>query len=199
MNPTIHSNPGLRRSLPVCLLFAACALAALVSMAGCSSMPPPATVDRVDLDRYMGDWYVHSGLLTPLETDIYNAVESYELDKQGRVQTTYRFRKGGFDGPVKTYHPTGFIHDEDTNAEWRMQFIWPFRLPYYVVYLDEGYQVTAVGTRNRKYIWFMSRTPDPEASLLEDAYKTARNLGYDLSDKVTVPHRWPEPDGDSSP
>jgi len=163
-------------------------------MTSCTTMPPPDTVDYVDLDRFMGDWYVHSGLLTSLEKDIYNAVESYKLDAKGRVRTTYRFRKNGFDGPLKTYHPTGFIHNEETQAEWRMQFIWPFRLPYYIVHLDSDYQVTAVGSRNRKYIWFMSRTPEPADELMKDAYKTARAKGYDLSGIVTVPHQWPEPD-----
>lgn len=192
MNATPCSASGSRCSIPAQWLVTAFAFVIVLSMSACSTLPPPETVDRVDLDRYMGDWYVHSGLLTGLEKDIYNAVETYELDEKGRVQTTYRLRKGGFDGPVKTYHPTGFIHDETTYAEWRMQFIWPFRLPYYVVYLDEEYQMTAVGTRNRKYIWFMSRSPDPESSLLEDAYETAREKGYDLTDMVTVPHRWPE-------
>lgn len=161
---------------------------------GCTTLPPPETVDHVELDRYMGDWYVHSGLFTSLEKDIYNAVESYKLDAKGRVQTTYRFRKNGFNGPLKTYHPTGFIHNRDTHAEWRMQFIWPFRLPYYIVHLDPDYQVTAVGSGDREYIWFMSRTPEPAPELMQDAYETARARGYDLSGIVTVPHQWPEPD-----
>lgn len=159
---------------------------------GCSTMKPPATVDQVDLERFMGAWYVHSGLLTGLEKDIYNAVESYELDEKGRIQTTYSFRKGGFDGKQKTYHPVGFVHDEESNAEWRMQFIWPIRLPYYIIHLDEDYQVTAIGTKNRKYLWVMSRDPQPEQGLIDSVYETAIDQGFVLDDIQIVPHQWPE-------
>ena len=74
----------------------------------------------------MGDWYVVAGQLTWLEKEAYNGVETYELKEGGKIATTYTFRKGGFDGPVKTYHPSGYVFNRESNAEWRMQFVWPF-------------------------------------------------------------------------
>lgn len=155
----------------------------------CSTTRPPATVESVDLNRFMGPWFVHSGLLTALEKDIYQAVESYELSPKGHIQTTYRFRKGGFDGPEKVYRPVGFVKNKESNAEWRMQFFWPIRLPYYILYLDPDYQVTAIGTKNRKYLWIMAREVDPPEPLLEAARNRVRELGYDLSSAVLVPNR----------
>ena len=44
-------------------------------------MPTPAP--RVDIPRYMGDWYVIAVIPTRLEKDAFNAVESYRLDDDG--------------------------------------------------------------------------------------------------------------------
>ena len=47
------------------------------------------TVDYVDLKRFMGDWYVIANIPTFIEKGAVNAVESYELDSKGRINTVY--------------------------------------------------------------------------------------------------------------
>ena len=49
-----------------------------VSISGCAgnSLPPVETVEHVDINRFMGDWYVIAAIPTFIETDSYNAVES---------------------------------------------------------------------------------------------------------------------------
>ncbi|MBT8060593.1 MAG: lipocalin family protein, partial [Gammaproteobacteria bacterium] len=127
-------------------------------LAGCqASRPPLETVDYVDLDRFMGDWYVIANIPTFVEKGAYNAVESYRLDDDGSIATTFRFHKDGFDGPVKTYEPRGFVRDTTTNAEWGMQFIWPFKGDYRIIYLDEDYATTIIGRNKRDYVWLMAR------------------------------------------
>ena len=102
---------------------------------GCQTMKPIHTVQAVDLKRFMGDWYVIASIPTFIEKDAYNAIESYRLDQDGTVATTFRFNKGSFDGPLKEYTPRGFIQDKTLNAVWGMQFIWPFKAEYRVIYL----------------------------------------------------------------
>ena len=46
------------------------------------------TVDYVDLERFMGDWYVIANIPTFIEKGAVNAVESYELDSKGRINTS---------------------------------------------------------------------------------------------------------------
>ena len=41
---------------------------------------PLPTVDKVDLPRFMGDWYVIANIPTFMERGAHNAVESYALD-----------------------------------------------------------------------------------------------------------------------
>ena len=161
----------------------------LLIISGCQTVKPIRTVDRVDLNRFMGDWYVIANIPTFIERDAHNAVESYELINNRQVATTFKFNKGSFDGPVKTYTPTGFIRDDPSNAVWGMQFIWPVKADYRVIYLDEGYTQTVIGRNKRDYVWIMARTPSIPASDYDSIIKHIREQGYDISKIRPVPQR----------
>ena len=66
------------------------------TLIGCQSatLPPLKTVANVDLPRFMGDWYVIANIPTFIEKGAHNAVESYRLDKDGTIATTFTFRAG---------------------------------------------------------------------------------------------------------
>ena len=143
--------------------------------------------DQVDIDRFMGDWYVIANIPTFIEKDAHNAVESYRLDKDGTIATTFSFRKGGFDGPLKTYHPRGFVSDRQTNALWGMQFIWPFEAEYRIIFLTDDYSRTVIGRSKRDYVWIMAREPaisDEEYNAILDFL---REQGYDIKKVQKVP------------
>jgi len=162
----------------------------VVALNACSTTPSPLhTVERVDLARFMGDWYVIASIPTFIERDAYNAIESYQLVGDKRVATTFRFNKGSFDGPLKTYKPTGFVRNDPSNAIWGMQFIWPIKADYRVMYLDEGYTQTVIGRNKRDFVWIMARTP----AIPEDEYANIIMLiaeqGYDTAKIRRVPQR----------
>ena len=166
---------------------------ALISLlAGCSaSHPPLSTEPHVDLSRFMGDWYVIASIPTALERGAHNAVESYRLDSDGSIATTFTFRDGAFDGKVKTYHPRGFVEDRASNAVWGMRFIWPIKADYRIVHVSPDYQRTIIGREKRDNVWIMARTPAiSEADLAELRARVARE-GYDLTKLELVPQRWP--------
>ena len=115
------------------------------------------TVSYVDIEQFMGDWYVIANIPTMFEKDAYNPIESYQLDADGTVATTFTFNKGSFDGEQKVMTAKGFIKNKQTNAEWGMQFIWPIKADYRIVYLDDDYQYTVIGRNKRDYLWIMAR------------------------------------------
>lgn len=163
-------------------------LAALV-VAACRTAPAPmATVEHVDLARFMGDWYVIACIPTRIERDAYNAVESYRLHKDGRIATTFTFRDGGFDGPPKQYNPTGFVRSE-SGAVWGMQFVWPIKADYRVIYLDEGYTQTVIGRQKRDHAWIMARTPQIPGQDYNRHVRFLREQGYDVSNLRQVPQQ----------
>ena len=148
------------------------------------------TVDYVDLERYMGDWYVIANIPTFLEKGAHNAVENYALNDDGTIATTFTYRKNGFDGKQKEMTPKGFVQDTETNALWGMQFIWPIKGDFRVVYLDEDYSQTIVGRQKRDFVWIMARTPEIPDADYERLVAFVGSLGYDTSKIQKVPQRW---------
>ena len=155
---------------------------------GCQTVKPIYTVSEVDLDRFMGDWFVIASIPTAIEKKAYNAVESYRLAADGTIETVFTFNKGGYDGPLKTYRPKGFIRDTDSNAVWGMQFIWPFKAEYRIIYLSPDYSVTVIGRSKRDYVWIMARQP----SIPDEQYKQIvaflKDQDYDTEKLRIVPH-----------
>jgi apolipoprotein D and lipocalin family protein len=146
----------------------------------------------VDLSKYAGDWFVIGNIPTFIETDAYNAVESYAEPVDGKIATTFTFNKGGLAGPKKAYTPTGFVTDGTGNAVWGMQFIWPIKAEYRIVYISEDYDLTIIGRTKRDYVWIMARRPDISDADYSRLLQIIEEEGYDLSKVRRVPHS-PEP------
>jgi apolipoprotein D and lipocalin family protein len=164
-------------------------LTALISGCASQNLPPVKPVSHVNLNQFMGDWYVIASIPTVIETEAYNAIESYQLEKDGSINTTFVFRKGGFDGPEKRYNPRGFVVENTGNAVWGMQFIWPFKSEFIIAYLDKDYTSTIIARNARDYVWIMARTPFINDSRYQELTKIVANLGYDISKLRNVPHQ----------
>lgn len=162
-------------------------------MTGCqskSSLGPIRTEESVDLQRFMGDWYVIANIPTFIEKEAYNALETYELKDNGRrVATTFSFNKGGFDGPRKEYNPMGFVREGTGNAVWGMQFIWPIKAEYRIVYVDDAYATTIIGRTKRDYVWVMAREPVISDAAYEKLLGIVKEAGYDMDAVRTVPQQ----------
>ncbi len=164
--------------------------AAALLLAGGLSAAPLAIVPQVDLPRFMGDWYVIASIPTFIEKNAHNAIESYRLDTDGTIATTFTFRAGSFDGELKRYTPRGFVVDRASNAVWGMQFVWPIKADYRIMYLSDDYAQTVVGRTQRDYVWIMARTPAIADADYQRLLKLAGDQGYDVSRIQKVPQRW---------
>ena len=163
----------------------------IISACASQSLPPITPVTNVNLNQFMGDWYVIACIPTVFETEAYNAIESYKLEKDGSINTTFVFRKGGFDGPEKRYNPRGFVVENTGNSVWGMQFLWPFKSEYIIAHLDQDYNDTIIARNARDYVWIMARTPIINDNRYQELTKKVANLGYDLSKLVKVPQQTP--------
>ena len=156
---------------------------------GCSasdsrSLPrPPA----VDVPRFMGEWYVIAHIPSRPEREAFDAVESYALRPDGRIQTTFTYRKGSFDPPQKSMHPIGRVEKEGNGALWGMQFIWPIQAEYIIAWLDEDYRQTIVARSKRDYVWYTARTPHVSESDYQQAVQRIAAMGYDTRKLRRVP------------
>lgn len=167
-----------------------CALGTL--LASCASHPPLPTVSAVDLQRFMGDWYVVAHIPAGAESEAHNAVESYQLEPDGTIATTYVFRDGGFDGKVVVMKPNAVVRDTATHATWGMQFFWPLRFEYLITWLDAAYETTIIARTRRDYAWIMARKPDLAPEVLAQLEAELARQGYDMGRLRRVPQRWPD-------
>lgn len=163
------------------------AIIAVMAAPGCKTQPAIETVAEVDLNRFMGDWYVIASIPTIFEKDVYNGVESYRLAEDGTIYTTFTFNKGALDGPVKTYRPRAFVQDSTSNAVWGMQFVWPFKAEYRIICLDKDYATTVVGRTKRDYVWIMARKPAISEAEYDHILHFIAEQGYDISKVKKAP------------
>jgi len=166
------------------------AAAGLMMLTACSAAPTIPTAGKVELERFMGDWYVIANIPTYPERGAHNAVESYRLDADGSIATTFTFRDGAFDGPEKVLRPRGFVRDRETNAVWGMQFVWPIKAEYVIAHVDENYSETIIARSARDYVWIMAREPELTQGDYERLVGMVAALGYDVSELQRVPQRW---------
>ncbi|MGC6425040.1 MAG: lipocalin family protein [Lentimonas sp.] len=158
---------------------------------GCAvSQAPLPTPGYVDLERFMGRWYVIGYTPILVDKEAHNAIEHYRLDEASKIQTTYQFRDGGFDGELKTFTPVGWVYDQESNAEWRMQFIWPFSADYIVLHVDANYSEAVIAHPNRRYAWIMSRSPEMDTGSYDRLLTKLEAVGYDLSVVKRLPQDW---------
>jgi apolipoprotein D and lipocalin family protein len=158
-------------------------------LTGCRPVTPIQTVPHVDIDRFMGNWFVIANIPTFIEKEAYNAMENYRLDDDGTILTTFTFNKGGFDGPPKKYTPRGFVRDNSSNAVWAMQFVWPFKAEYRIIYLDADYMTTVIGRTKRDYVWIMSRSPAIGDQQYRQILQFLELQGYDIEKVQRVPQK----------
>ena len=163
----------------------------LLGLAGCSAMPPDdfPREESVDLDRFMGTWYVIAHIPPAATNDSWNSVERYEQVEPGVIRTVFTYRDGGFDGEPERMEPTGYVVEGTNNTVWAMQFFWPIRLEYTISHVSPDYQTTIIARSARDLVWIMARTPTIPAATHDRLVERVRELGYDTSQLRRVPQQ----------
>ncbi|WP_290516117.1 lipocalin family protein [Alcanivorax sp.] len=166
-------------------------IVSLIMLNACQTTPtdPIEVASPLDLDRFMGQWYVIANIPTFPEKGAYNAIETYRRAGPNEIATTFTFRKDGPDGELKTMTATGFVSDKNP-AIWKMRFLWPFKADFRVLYVSPDYQTTIVGRQKLDYLWIMARSPQLDASVYQHLLDTAKDRGYSLEKLQKVPQVW---------
>jgi apolipoprotein D and lipocalin family protein len=183
---SIHRRAGLGLALAAALLTAGCFTSQGV---GPNAAAPLETVPYVDLERFAGAWYVIESIGLGAEESAHDEVETYTLREDGRIDIALTFRDGAFDGPEKSVPQLGWIHDPETNSEWRVRPFWPLSLAYLIIDLDEDYGWTVVGHPSKRWVWIMAREPELDEAALAGIRGRLAAVGYDVDRLVRIPQR----------
>ena len=171
-----------RRSLSFALLLG------IALLGGCASQPPLREAKSVDLQRYMGTWYVIAHVPYFAERGDVATADEYHLKPDGTIAVTYHYRKG-FDAPEKTWGGKAWLPDPADAAHWKVQLVWPLRSDYVIVDLSPDYHSVLVGLPSRKLMWIMAR----ERQLPEAEYRrllaVAKSQGFPVDEVRKVPQK----------
>jgi len=146
-------------------------------------------VKNLDIERFMGRWYVLALIPNWVEGKGDNSYDDYELNKDGTVDITYYAFQ---DGKEKNMKQKGFVN-KDEPGRWEVQFYDPyipfFTAPYEVIILDSNYQYMVIGYPNNSFGWVMGRSTKIEDSIYQNILNELESaFGYNKKDFHKVIH-----------
>ncbi len=166
--------------LTVLILTVSICIAGLaVKQAGAGvKLPMLMTVEQVDLNRYLGQWYEIARYPNGFQKNCLESSAYYSLRDDGDIEVVNRC-KDTRDGTLRQAKGHAWVVDSSSNAKLKVSFFWPFRGDYWIIELGREYEYAVVGTPNRKYFWILSRTRSMDDSLYQAILERARQQGFD--------------------
>ena len=138
------------------------------------------TVESVDLNRYLGNWYEIASIPQSFSKDCFCTRARYGLRDDGKISVYNTCNKGSITGKLSEANGVARVSDTKTNAKLRVTFFWPFSGDYWIIGLDASYRYAVVSNKTGTTLWILSRTPVLEPALLTEALNTATTNGIDV-------------------
>lgn len=147
------------------------------------------TVESVDLERFMGKWFVIALVPNMIEKGATNSSDTYVLNKDGTIDITYDAIK---DGKQRQIKQKGTVVNKTSNAEWTIQMRKPFvpfmKFPFKIVYVDKNYEFMAVGYPKNSMGWIMGRSTKVSDEDYKKIMSALVELGYTEEQFELVKH-----------
>lgn len=171
----------------------ACLLTATISPAFANTSVQ--AVSQVDLNKYVGQWHEVARKPLMFQKDCaYNVTANYRLNAKGNMDVDNRCYKA--DGTMKQSTAEAYVQNAPANSKLKVSFLpkairWipVARGDYWVLKIDQDYQTVLVGEPSKKYLWVLSRDPEPNKAVVDEYLNYAKSLGYDLSDLIYTPYK----------
>ena len=144
-----------------------------------NSMKPLETVDIVDLDRYVGQWYEIARYHHRFQEGCVGSMATYTQIEAGRIAVVNECYDGSFSGKLRSVKGKAWVVDKETNARLKVSFFWPFSGDYWIIDLGRNYEYAVVGHPERKYLWILSRSPQMDEDVYQSILKRLQKQGYD--------------------
>ena len=151
------------------LLFTACS----------TKNPPLQTVEKVDLNKYLGTWYEIARFEHFFERDCKNVTANYSILDDETIKIINRCTK------ITTNEKSdaqGLAYATDkSNSKLKVSFFRPFYGDYWVLILDKNYDYVVVGTPSREYLWILARENKISDFIKNDILQKLSTLEFDSS------------------
>ncbi len=176
-----RTSPGLRLLLP---------LAGLFLLAACATPPMPAAVKAtpIDLQRYMGSWYVIANIPYFAERGNVASIDRYTLRDDGRIDVHFSYRTG-FSQPEKTIDSVGKVEPGTGNRLWSQRFFHLVPAKYRILEVAPDYSWALVDYPGRELAWILARSPDMDDAQYQLLLEKLRGFDVDSDKLWRVPQK----------
>lgn len=141
--------------------------------------PNIKSVQKVDLDNYLGSWYEIARYEHRFEKDCKNVTATYSIKENKKIEVINSCTK------ITTNNKTEAIGEayavDNTNSKLKVSFFWPFYGDYWIIMLDEDYSYAVISEPSKKYLWILSRDKKLDENIKDNILKRLESLDYDLS------------------
>jgi len=182
------------RPLRVVLLLSTLSLLSACAFGDSKPTPAPSVSTPasapIDLQRFMGTWYVIGRVPNPVERGHVASVNRYSLRGDQKVAITYSFRDG-FSEPVQQITVRASVDEESGNHNWRTWFYKVVPTHTRVLEVAPDYSWAMLGYPGREMAWIFARTPDMDKDLYKElATRLRDDYGVNTDKLKRVPqHR----------
>ena len=153
-----------------------------------SGKPAPLTSSAdVDLERYMGRWWVISHIPYFAENGKVATADIYALKPDGNIDNVFAYRKA-FDQPEKRMQATAHVYPGTRNTHWQVRF-WGglIRAQLLILEVSPDYRWALIGNPDRSLAWVFARDPVMDDATLSGLQEKLRAYGYDPAALKRVP------------
>jgi apolipoprotein D and lipocalin family protein len=171
--------------IPVIVIMALAVAACEPPAVNRTATTPLATVERVDLDRYLGRWYEIARYDHSFERGCQGVTATYSKNPDGSIKVVNACRKDALDGPLDTAEGSATPQNAE-NSKLSVTFFWPFAGDYWVIGLADDYSWALVGEPSGRYLWILSRTPQISPELRADLIAKLQAKGYNTNALIWV-------------
>lgn len=160
-----------------------------VILSGCTGYPKNITpVQDFELNRYLGKWYEIARLDHSFERGLDKVTAHYSIREDGGVSVVNR----GYSSATQAWKEAegkAYFAREPEEGYLKVSFFGPFYSSYVIFELDKkNYQHAFVTGPNRSYLWLLSRSPQPDDTVVSRFVRKAEDLGYPVDQLIYVKH-----------
>ncbi|OGT58940.1 MAG: hypothetical protein A3E01_06005 [Gammaproteobacteria bacterium RIFCSPHIGHO2_12_FULL_63_22] len=165
------------------------AVAVLAVLANRAQAREPELVSKavVDLDRYMGRWWVIGNIPYFAERGKIASADIYALRPDGKIDNVFVYRKA-FDKPEKRMNALATVVPGSNNTRWKIAFFGGLlQADYLILEVAPDYSWALIGQPSGKLAWVFSREQrmdDAQFNALRDKFAA---YGYQPADIKRVP------------
>lgn len=169
------------------LLFAVALLAMSLPVVASAQESSMATIDSLDVPRYMGTWYEIAKYPNRFQSDCAgNTKATYSLNADGTIQVLNSCKLPS--GEVKQAKGVARQLGDATSAKLEVRFApqWLSWLPmvwgkYWVIDIDPQYNLVAVSEPTRTYLWVLARKPVVDPVRYNELLQRLKTMGFDTN------------------